>query len=218
LNWILDFDDTLAVGPNTWALTVILPDIIAANNLTFDQTQFTEATLSAQEIANETNDDQAILDQMFRTLNWPTHLKQDLVTRMYSEYQPRLYDDTLPFLGRLKNEGHTILVISNNSYAPHIAQQLGIEQYFTGIFTPSNCGGVASKPDREMWDYVVAQGLIDTGVPTVVVGDDPWSEGAFADNCGHTCWVLDRLGRYSSLRARYPAYQWAASLDDIPVP
>ena len=36
MNWILDFDDTLAVGPNTWALTVILPELIAANSLPFD--------------------------------------------------------------------------------------------------------------------------------------------------------------------------------------
>lgn len=214
--WILDFDDTLAVGPTTWALTVILPEIIRANNLPFEQARFTEATLKAQEIAGETSDDQAILDEMFRALDWPTHLKQDLVARMYKEYKPGLYSDTLLFLERLKTGGHTALVMSNNNYAPHIAQQLGIDHYFAGIFTPKACGGVRPKPERDMWDYALAQAMIDSGVPVTVVGDDPWSEGAFADNCGHSCWILDRLGRYSSLHARYPAYQWAAGLDNIP--
>lgn len=215
MNWILDFDDTLAVGPTTWALTVILPEIIAANNLPFDQARFTEATLRAQEIAVETSDDQAILDEMFRELNWPTHLKQDIVARMYKEYQPSLYEDTLRFLERLKTEGHTALVISNNNYAPHIAQQLGINQYVAGIFTPKVCGGLPTKPERDMWDYVVAQGLMNADVPVIVVGDDPWSEGTFADNVGQACWILDRMGRYSSLHARYPSYRWAAGLDDI---
>lgn len=215
MNWILDFDDTLAVGPTTWALTVILPEIVAANNLPFDQLRFTEATLRAQEIAGETSDDQAILDEMFRELDWPTHLKQDLVARMYKEYQPGLYDDTLRFLQRLKDAGHTALVISNNNYAPHIAQQLGIDQYVAEIFTPKVCGGLRTKPERDMWDYVVAQGLVNADVPVIVVGDDPWSEGAFADNVGQSCWILDRMGRYSSLHARYPSYQWATGLDDI---
>jgi FMN phosphatase YigB (HAD superfamily) len=217
MNWILDFDDTLAVGPNTWALTVILPQIVATNKLPFDQARFTEATLRAQEIAGETSDDQAILDEMFRALDWPTHLKQDLVARMYNEYQPGLYDDTLRFLERLKAGGHTALVISNNNYAPHIAQQLGIDQYFAGILTPKLCGGLRNKPDRDMWDYAASQALIDASAPIIVLGDDPWSEGAFADSFGQSCWILDRLGRYRSLHSRYPSYRWAASLDDISV-
>jgi HAD superfamily hydrolase (TIGR01549 family) len=210
--WLIDFDDTLAVGPNTWALTRVLPDMIDAHGLPFDETRFTAASLEAQRLANETNNDEVILDEMFRQLGWPTELKRDLLTRMYNEYVPSLYEDTRPFLEQLA--GEIVFLVSNNDHAPQLAQQLGIASYFNGIFTPQLCDSARAKPQRDMWDYVVAQGLADAGEKGIVVGDDPWSEGAFADACGFDCWIIDRLERYTNLNARYP-YHWGRSLLDI---
>lgn len=210
--WLIDFDDTLAVGPNTWALTRVLPDIIDAHGLPFDEARFTGVSLRAQQLANETNNDEVILDEMFRQLGWPTDLKQELLTRMYKEYVPALYADTLPFLKQLA--GQTVFIVSNNNHAPQIAHQLGIAGYVSDIFTPKRCDNARAKPRRDMWDYIVAQGLADEREPGIVIGDDPWSEGAFADACGFDCWIIDRLNRYASLRPRY-AYHWGQSLLEI---
>ncbi len=212
--WILDFDDTLAVGPNTWAITRIIPELVEVNQLPFHETEFIRVSLHAQQLANETNNDEVILDEMFRQLGWPTALKTELLTRMYQEYVPALYDDTRPFLEHLTNRGDTLFVISNNNHAPYIAQQLSITQYFAGIFTPKVCQNARAKPQRDMWDFVISNGLIPKDTLTTIVGDDPWSEGAFAETCQQPCWILDRLGRFDSVRMQYP-YQWGKTLLDI---
>ena len=36
MNWFLDFDDTLALGPITWAIQTVLPELIRANALPYD--------------------------------------------------------------------------------------------------------------------------------------------------------------------------------------
>lgn len=214
MHWILDFDDTLAVGPNTWALTKIIPELVETNNLPFDEAEFTGVSLRAQQLANDSNNDEIILDEMFRQLGWPTDLKTELLARMYQEYVPALYEDTRPFLEYLSKSGDTLLIVSNNNHAPYIAQQLSITQYFAGIFTPKVCQNARAKPHRDMWDFVMSNGLIPESRPVTIVGDDPWSEGAFADACQQPCWILDRLGRFESLRGRYP-YRWGKSLLDI---
>lgn len=210
--WLIDFDDTLAIGPNTWALTRILPDIIQAHGLPYDDSRFTEISLRAQQRANETNNDEAVLDEMFQQLGLPSSLKEELLTRMYREYVPALYDDTMPFLKQLA--GQPVFIISNNDYTPQAAQQLGVTDYVSDILTPKRCDNARAKPQRDMWEYVVAQGLADESEPGVVIGDDPWSEGPFAEVCGFDCWIIDRLNRYASLRSLYP-YHWGQSLLEI---
>lgn len=212
--WLIDFDDTLAVGPNTWALTRVLPNIIATHSLPFDEARFTTASLHAQQLANETNNDEVILDEMFRQLGWPPNLKQELLTRMYEEYVPALYGDTLPFLKQLA--GQTVFIVSNNDYAPQLVQQLGIADYCNGIFTPKSCDNARAKPQRDMWEYIVGQSLAPKNASAIVIGDDPWSEGAFADACGFECWILDRLGRYTNLHPNH-TYHWGRSLLDIDI-
>ena len=210
--WLIDFDDTLAVGPNTWALTRILPELIQAHGIPYEESRFTAVSLRAQQRANETNNDEAILDEMFQQLGLPPSLKDELLSRMYQEYVPRLYEDTLPFLERLA--GKTVFIISNNNHTPQIAQQLGVADYVSDILTPKRCNNARLKPQRDMWDYVLAQGLADEREAGMVIGDDPWSEGPFADACGFDCWIIDRLNRYASLRPPLP-YRLGQSLLEI---
>jgi FMN phosphatase YigB (HAD superfamily) len=67
-----------------------------------------------------------------------------------------------------------------------------------------------------MWDYIVRQNLDIDPENTIVVGDDPWSEGSFAATCGLHCWIVDRMDRFSTL-GDTSTYQRVRSLLEIPV-
>jgi HAD superfamily hydrolase (TIGR01549 family) len=205
--FILDFDDTLALGPNTWAFETVLPELIKQHNLPYEATLFAGVMLKAQEESNLTGDEETILDFVFSTLGWPASLKQDLVHRVFNEYQPALFPDTLPFLERKK--GETLLMVSNNNYAPQVAQALGIADYFRAIITPKSSGKRA-KPQPDMWE-AVKEFVGDESL--VMIGDDPWSDGLFSQgNRAASCYILDRLNRYTSLQL---PYQFVGSLDAI---
>jgi HAD superfamily hydrolase (TIGR01549 family) len=207
MNWILDFDDTLALGPNTWAFETVLPDLIKQHRLPYEAELFAEVMLNAQEQSNLTGDDEAILNYVFGTLGWPDSLKNDLVHRVFNEYQPVLFADTLPFLERTK--GQNLIIVSNNNYAPQLAQALGIADYFKAIITPKS-SGKRPKPHAEMWEAVIE---LLGDAPVTMIGDDPWSDGLFSQGKNAaSCYILDRLNRYSSLDL---PYQFVPSLDKI---
>ena len=196
--FILDFDDTLALGPNTWAFETVLPELIKQHNLPYEPVLFAGVMLKAQEESNLTGDEAAILDYVFGTLGWPDNLKQALVHRVFNEYQPALFPDTLPFLERKK--GETLLMVSNNNYAPQMAEALGIADYFRAIITPKS-SGKSAKPRHDMWE-AVKEFVADESV--TMIGDDPWSDGLFSQGHGSaSCYILDRLNRYTSLQLPY---------------
>ncbi len=212
--WFLDFDDTLAVGPVTWALNEVLPRLIAENHLPYDAVQFEAATLHAQEQSNTDAGDAAVIDDLFNMLGWPDSLKADLLTRTFDEYRPTLYEDTVEFLDYLSGQSAAVYILSNNNHAADMATHLGIAHYFKDVFTPKFCGGVRGKPQRAMWDFVIEKGIAQTSETIALVGDDPWSDGAFADSCELPCWILDRMSRFGHL---YPAkpYRWVRSFREI---
>ena len=214
MQWFIDFDDTLAVGPITWAFEHVIPQMIEKNHLTYDEAVYNEAVLTAQRQGNDNVDEKTVIDDFFTTIGWPHHLKDQFLRDIYEGYTPTLFDDSTAFMDRLTADRHKIFIISNNNHAPFLAQQLGIEHYFTAIFTPKACGGVRGKPQRDMWDFVMAQSVVDSSAPVVIVGDDPWSDGDFAQNCNTPCWILDRMSRFSSLHTSKP-FRWAKSLNDI---
>jgi hypothetical protein len=77
--WILDFDDTLAVGPNTWAFEVVLPQLIQERNLPYDKALFDSVMLQAQEKANNQDlDDAEVFNFVFQSLNWTHDLRSEL--------------------------------------------------------------------------------------------------------------------------------------------
>ena len=64
--WFLDFDETLVVGPATWALESILPAMIREQSLPLNQARLDAAVLRGQEQAASGMGDMAILDILFR--------------------------------------------------------------------------------------------------------------------------------------------------------
>jgi FMN phosphatase YigB (HAD superfamily) len=212
--WFLDFDDTLAVGPITWALNDVVPEMVAQHHLPFEPGKFDAAILHAQERSNTDAGDADVIDDLFERLGWPDSLKTYLLTRTYDEYQPALFEDSIAFLDHLRGQSEAIYILSNNNHAAAIASKLGIAEYFKDVFTPKICGGVNGKPRREMWDYILTRGLLLDQESVAMVGDDPWADGAFADNSNLPCWILDRRDRYTHL---YPTkrYRWVRSFRDI---
>lgn len=209
--WVLDFDDTLALGPNTWAFQTVLPDLIQKYQLPFDAPLFDAVTLKAQEQANLTDDEESVVRYVFEALNWDISLKDELINRVYHDYQPQLFDDTLDFLEHRAQHNDTLLVVSNNNYAGHLLEQLGIAHYFKAVFTPKLTQKRA-KPRHEMWSDV--QAIVGNSV-VQVVGDDPWSDGLFSQ--GHPqaqAWIIDRLERYTSLHGHMP-YHFVTALTEI---
>lgn len=217
--WLIDFSDTLVTGSKTWAFEHVFPQIIHENALPFDEQAFSDITLAAQQKANETRDDAIVLDEMFARLNWPDHLKGELIRRVFDLYEPQLFEDTIPFLEKLKRANQKLYIVSNTTQAPEIAQRLGIDQYFDDILTPANCEDAEPKPDIALWrclkDRLGSDNrqLVDSGI---VVGDDPWSDGTFAARSGLSCWIIDRKKRMISLKQQIPV-KWAETLLDIAV-
>ena len=203
--WFLDFDETLVVGPITWAVQTVVPTMIRDNALPVEQKQLDAAVLRGQEQAAAGMGDMAILDLLFSEMGWPHDLQKQLLTDVFDHYTPTMYDDTLPFLRRVGS----IYVLSNNNRSPEIAAQLGMTPYIKDFFTPKLCGTSRGKPERELWDFV--SGSLDVE-DAMLVGDDPWSDGSFADTCGIDYILLDRLDRF----AHMTQYRRVASLAAIP--
>jgi FMN phosphatase YigB (HAD superfamily) len=203
MHWILDFDDTLALGPDTWALQTVMPQLAQEYQMPFDAALFAEVTLKAQEQTSMTDDDEAVIRYVFESLKWDIALKDELINRVYNEFQPHLFEETIPFLESLVEQGDMMLIVSNNNYTPYLAEQMGISKYFKAIFTPK-VTQKRRKPHPDMWEDVKA---IIGDVPLCVVGDDPWSDALFAQaNPQATAYIIDRLGRYQSLHDTNPAH------------
>jgi FMN phosphatase YigB (HAD superfamily) len=147
-------------------------------------------------------------------MNWPHELAQSLLDDLFLNQKPALFDDALPFLERLLERRERILVVSNNPRTPQHISLLQIEPYIQQIVTPHTCPDTLPKPHRSLWEYIVAHETDIDPETTFVVGDDPWSDGAFAEDCGLECWLVDRLGRFSELYAQKP-YRWVRSLSEI---
>ncbi len=213
MHWFIDFDDTLSIGPMTWAFNHVIPNMIREYGLPYEPDLFMEATLRAQQEANQDLGDMVVMDNFLSAVRWPSSVKQPLLDAVFEGYKPALFDDALPLLERLRAEVQPIYVLSNNNHAPLLIEQFGVAPYFVGVFTPKLCGGLAGKPQREMLDYVLARHPIPAG-EMAIVGDDPWSDGSFAETCGIHCWLLDRLDRYARIYPDKP-YHWIRSLDNL---
>lgn len=211
MHWLLDFDDTLVLGPNTWAFQDVLPDLIRRNTLPYDAARFDAVTLTAQKRANEDVPEDELLDFVFGELGWPEHLKTELIERVFSGYQPHLFDDAEPFLQAIQSRGESAYLVTNNNHAPAIVQGFGLADYFTAIITPKGAG-VRPKPRVDMWYTLEEQ--VNLNGEVVMVGDDPWSDGAFATQAGIPCVIVDRLARYNDLRSGLP-YRWISTLTEL---
>lgn len=199
INWLLDFDDTLASGVTTWGINHALPRLIATYDLPYDPAELHAAALAAQERANQVIDPRPVLAEMFTRLNWPEHLQPEFLRDVQTGYQPEVFPDALPFLQRAQTRGDAVYIISNNPTAPDIAARLGLAPYIRQIYTPRLQPGLLPKPHPGLWDYICAANTEFDPQQAVIVGDDPWSDGAFAAACGLPCWIVDRDERFSGL-------------------
>lgn len=214
--WIIDFDETLASGNITWALQSVFPSFIARHQLPVDRERLASKILELQEVASRNPNPVPLLAALFETMGWPSELQSQLLEELFAHDKPELFDDALLFLERLRSAGHRVLIVSNNPRTLNQVPLLGLESQIDGVFTPHNTPGTLPKPDRSMWDYIIRQNLDIDPENTIVVGDDPWSEGSFAATCGLHCWIVDRMDRFSKL-SDTPTYLRVRSLLEIPV-
>ncbi len=198
-NYVLDFDDTLAAGPMTWAIDEVLPELMERHGLPMDRARLDAALIRAQELAVHQFDDSMIIELFLNDMAWSSALQEELGRVAASGFRATLFDDTIPFLKMLRDNRKRVLVISNNVNCPLTAIELGINNYIDGFFTPRSWEGWEPKPDPSMFD--AARGVVtDLRTDnTVVVGDDPWSDAAFAANCGLPCRIVDRHHRYGAV-------------------
>lgn len=217
MHLFLDFDDTLVSGMNTWALVHVLPDLIREHGLPFDEGRYREGLLVALESASQNRDESLILDTLFAHLGWPDTLKSTLMSRVFGDFSPTIFEDTVYFLDQMQAAGHVLYIVSNNNQAAEILDALGLRHYFEAVFTPAHCQVKTGKPSGEMWQ-VVTSALSPLDLSNACfVGDDPFSDGAFADVCGIPCYIIDRTGLYSALHP-HKSYRWITSLGDIRLP
>jgi FMN phosphatase YigB (HAD superfamily) len=210
--WFVDFDDTLVVGPVTWAFEHAFPTLIRKHQLPYDAQKFEQAVLWGQEKSADDGNELMVLMRVFEMMGWSNNHIDELRHMVFNEYIPTVFDDTPAFLERVKSD--PVYILSNNNHAPEIAAQLGIHDRFQAIFTPRICGDVGKKPQRDMWDYIVSQGIsVDDAV---MIGDDPWSEGTFSTRCGIQCCIVDRMKRFTSFYNQFP-YKWVQSIAEIQV-
>jgi FMN phosphatase YigB (HAD superfamily) len=214
--WLLDFDETLASGNITYAMQVAFPKFIREHNLKADPERLRRVVLDVQERSSKDIDPAPLLKALFEGMEWDPALSQALFDALWADMKPELFPDTLPFLERLRARGKRVLIVSNNRRTPEQVELLSLSSLVDGVFTPTLIPNTLPKPHRSLWDYVVTQHIDLTPEAAVMVGDDPWSDGAFAEACGLPCWIVDRGSRFGEMRAQSP-YQWVASLTDIPI-
>jgi len=210
--WLLDMDDTLLVGPLSWASVNVFPGIAQQLNRPIDPEAFERGYIRSQNVFSEGGDDTAVAEALFAPLGWPKELIPDAARRFREEYRPALFDDTVAFLDRLASRGYSTYVLSNNSHSSMFAEALRIRSYFKDILTPKGCG-LRGKPTPELWEYLKGRtGAVED--ETVLVGNNLQTDGKFSENCGLDCIIVDRFGRYSFYNGPCPIVR---SLADIPL-
>lgn len=212
--WLIDFDDTLASGSLTWATRYAFPKLVRDNNLTVDPTRLHNTMLRLQKRSNQAIPLDELLRELFESMDWPRHLETPFIRDLTTSYRPALFDDALPFLERLKSKQRRVIILSNNPHAYKNVVALALEPLVDAVYTPYNVPDIQPKPHRSLWDYLLREHLDVDPALTCVVGDDPWSDGAFASICGLQCWIVDRSERLRG-RVDTDGYQLVRSLDEI---
>jgi FMN phosphatase YigB (HAD superfamily) len=214
--WLVDFDETLASSSITWAFREAIPKFVREHQLTFDENTFASVALTMQERSSQSNDIDALLRDFFELMGWPLGAQHQLLDDLLSNYRPTLFDDTVEFLERLKSANQRVFIVSNNNRTPEHAELLRISGYADGVFTPNLVPGAKPKPHPSMWEHIASTVENIDPRSAIVIGDDPWSDGKFAEACNLPCWIVDRMNRFTAMRGQTP-YFWVSTLADIPI-
>lgn len=105
----------------------------------------------------------------------------------------KLYDGVKEMLGRLKNSGKKLYVLSNAQrvYTLPEIQKLGIEEYFTDISLSSDFG--AMKPDAVFYQQMLDRNHINPN-RSIMVGNDAVCDIMAARQARlHTCYIHSKL-------------------------
>lgn len=200
----------------TWILEYGIPKLIHENQLPYDQDVFFQAIDAAQREAVHNFDSMTILRRLFDVLGWSNPgYYYSLLQDMQENYYPVLFDDTLVFLEYLYVLRHDVYIISNALTTPRLVNEMGLSPYIREVFTPGKTGGTRRKPHRDIWDYILANYPTVTPETSRMVGNNPWTDGAFAESCGLSFWLLDRVYRFTNSDEQQ--HRRVSSLIDIPV-
>lgn len=122
-----------------------------------------------------------------------------------------LYEDTVPALARLREEGYPLGIISNwEAWLPSLLDQAGLTPFFSHITISGLCG--VEKPDPGIFRRALQESGYQPG-EIVYVGDRPAHDVEPAFALGILPILLDRTDRYLD----DPTYQRIASLGDLPI-
>lgn len=214
--WLVDFDETLATSSITWAFRDAIPKFAHNHQLTYDDHNLASVMFTMQERSTHSDDIDALIGEFFELMGWSLGAQKQLLDDLLSNYRPTLFDDSLGFLKRLKEANQRVLIVSNNVRTPDHVEMLGIGDYTEGVFTPMLFPGTKRKPHPSLWERIMIEVANIDPQSTIVVGDDPWSDGEFAVACRLSCWIVDRMNRFTAMKERTP-YFWVSSLADIPI-
>ena len=214
--WLVDFDETLASSNITWAFQKAFPKFVQEHRLNTDNERLANVMLALQERASQDPNPDPLLQELFVLMDWPVELMQPLLDDLFQNYQPAPFADTLPFLEHLHAKNERIFIVSNNPRTPKHVNLLKLESLVERVITPKTDPELQPKPHRSMWDYIIANEADIDPQNTIVVGDDPWSDGPFAEACGLDCWLIDRMNRFSELYSQKP-YFWVRSLAEVQI-
>jgi FMN phosphatase YigB (HAD superfamily) len=189
---------------------------VRKHQLTYDETHLQETMLVLQERGRQNPDTASLLMSLFEMMHWPANLQNQFLDDLRSSYRPTLFEDSLPFLQQLRINKHRVYVLSNNKRTPEHVHFLNLDEYIEGVFTPHICPNTQPKPHPSLWKFVLAQYPDIDPQETRVIGDDPWSDGVFAESCDLPCWILDRSNRFSYMYSD-KRYHWVTSLLAIPM-
>ena len=114
MHWIIDFDDTLAIGPNTWAFEVVLPELIKKYELPYQKERFDAVMVEAQKRSAKEADESKLLAYIFSELQWRNDIGDELIDRVFNDYTPDLFPDSLDFLKHLHETSEKLYLVSNN--------------------------------------------------------------------------------------------------------
>ena len=216
-HWFIDFDETLATSGITWGLKYAFPRLIKEYHLPFDAARFNQAVLRVQAQDSQAGGDpRPLLDMLFEAMQWPKALAPALLDDIYHNYQPELFEDAIPFLEQLQARGDAVYVVSNNPISPQNVEALKLKRYVSLIVTPKLYPGSQPKPHRSLWDAIRRTQPEIEAENSAMVGDDPWTDGVFAETCGMACWIVDRMDRFQNLDET-ASYRRVRSLSDIPI-
>lgn len=109
-------------------------------------------------------------------------LMEEVENEMIKEGHGQLFSDVLHSLKKLKDKGHTLMILSNcdKPYLDVISERFGFDQYFSGLY----CAGMYNKLTKSQ---ILTQ-LLAGDKNAVMIGDRFHDIQAGRDNYIHTIW------------------------------